>query len=271
VRSRIFCSRNCGYDFPIEPRESQLQIFSHGQSAQLPVAKVFQLADHAASRSACAAKDGGPRTFEHDQEIFGEGDPADFLFEVLSGAVRTFKLLSDGRRLIDAFHVPGDIFGIEAGCEYRFSAEAIKVTTVRATRRRNLATLGRSEPETSSRLVSAVMQSLERAQNHMLLLGRKTAREKIASFLLSFADRIAGAKTLELPMSRTDIADHLGLTIETVSRTLTQFEREKLIELPSTRRVIALRNLTALRQLDAGGSEGPLSPRESRPLSLAAH
>jgi CRP/FNR family nitrogen fixation transcriptional regulator len=105
----------------------------------------------------------------------------------------------------------------------------------------------------------------------MLLLGRKTAREKIASFLLSFADRITGSKTLELPMSRTDIADHLGLTIETVSRTLTQFEREKLIELPSTRRVIALRNVSALRQLDAGGSEGPLSPRKSRPLSLAAH
>ena len=232
-----------------------MQIFSHGQSAQLPVAKVFHLADHAAGRSACASKDaGGLRSFEHDQEIFGEGDPADFLFEVLSGAVRTFKLLSDGRRLIDAFHVSGDIFGIEAGCEYRFSAEAIKATTVRAIRRRNLDTLARSEPETCSRLVSAMARSLERAQDHMLLLGRKTAREKIASFLLSFADRITGSKTLELPMSRTDIADHLGLTIETVSRTLTQFEREKLIELPSTRRVIALRNITALRQLDAGGS-----------------
>jgi CRP/FNR family transcriptional regulator, nitrogen fixation regulation protein len=262
-------------DFPIELRESQLQIFSrHGQSAQLPVAKVIHLADRAAGRSAGASKNaGGPRSFEQDQEIFGEGDPADFLFEVLSGAVRTFKVLSDGRRLIDAFHVPGDIFGIEAGCEYRFSAEAIKATTVRAIRRRNLDTLARSEPETSSRLVSAMAQSLERAQDHMLLLGRKTAREKIASFLLSFADRITGSKTLELPMSRTDIADHLGLTIETVSRTLTQFEREKLIELPSTRRVIALHNLTALRQLDAGDAEGParLSPRECRPLRLAVH
>ena len=252
-----------------------MQVISHGQAAELPVANVFHLSDRLAGRDvSITPKDAGAlRCFERDEEIFGEGDPADFLFEVVSGAVRTYKLLSDGRRQIDAFHIPGDIFGIESGCEYRFSAEAIQEVTVRTIRRRSLDTLVRSDSDLPSRLVAAMARSLERAQDHMLLLGRKSAREKIASFLLGLADRINGEKTLELPMSRADMADHLGLTIETVSRTVTQLQREKLIDLPSSRRVIILRNVAALRQLDAGDSETParLNRHEGRRLSVAAY
>jgi CRP/FNR family nitrogen fixation transcriptional regulator len=94
------------------------------------------------------------------------------------------------------------------------------------------------------------MRSLERAQDHMLLLGRKSALEKIATFLLDLSERL-GDDQVDLPMSRTDIADHLGLTIETVSRTLTQLERQHVIELPAHRRSIQLSNKAALRRLDS--------------------
>lgn len=253
-----------------------MQVIIHGRAALSAIPTVLHLEGALAGHGLAVLPRNsvGLRSYERDKEIFSEGDPADFLFEIVSGAVRTYKLLNDGRRLIDAFHLPGDIFGIEAGSEYRFSAEAIKDVTVRAIRRRSLDTLARSEPELPSRLVSAMARALQRAQDHMMLLGRKSAREKIASFLLGLADRINETKVLDLPMMRTDIADHLGLTIETVSRTLTQFEREKLIELPATRRVIVLRNLAALRQLDAGDSDTQRRIRhccKREPLGLPIH
>jgi CRP/FNR family nitrogen fixation transcriptional regulator len=195
------------------------------------------------------------RSFERDQEIFGEGDAADFFFKVTCGTVRTYKLLIDGRRQIDAFHLPGDIFGLETGIEHRFAAEAIQDVKVRAFRRRELRTMIATDPAAISDLMLAMADSLERAQDHMLLLGRKCAREKIATFLLKISERISNKRTIELSMSRTDIADHLGLTIETVSRTLTQLQRENVIEIPCGRRGIVLRNPSALRQMDSGDAD----------------
>jgi CRP/FNR family nitrogen fixation transcriptional regulator len=162
--------------------------------------------------------------------------------------VRTSKLLSDGRRQIDAFHLAGDIFGIEAGEEHRFSAEAVGDAAVVVYRRRALDNLASQDGAFAREIVAAMMRSLERAQEHMLLLGRKSALEKIASFLLDMAER-AGDLAIELPMSRTDIADHLGLTIETVSRSLTELDRKGLISLPAQRRTIKLRDKGALEQL----------------------
>lgn len=107
------------------------------------------------------------------------------------------------------------------------------------------------DSEFAQRVVAAMMRSIERAQSHMLLLGRKSALERIATFLLDMSGRLSEMSHLDLPMSRGDIADHLGLTIETVSRTLTQLERKGVIELPSHRRSIILRDRTALRRLDA--------------------
>lgn len=193
---------------------------------------------------------GSKRTLAKDEELFGEGDRAAFFYMVVSGAIRTSKLLSDGRRQIDAFHLPGDLFGIEAGEEHRFSAEAVGDAVVVAHRRCSIETLATSDPSFAGRIVSAMMRSLERAQDHMLLLGRKSALEKIAAFLLDLSTRLEDDQ-VDLPMSRIDIADHLGLTIETVSRSLTQLERQKVIELPSHRRTIVLRDKAALRRLDS--------------------
>ncbi|MCB5175744.1 MULTISPECIES: helix-turn-helix domain-containing protein [Microvirga] len=191
------------------------------------------------------------RSYTKDDEIFSEGDRAAYFYKVVSGVVRTSKLLSDGRRQIDAFHLAGDIFGIETGDEYRFSAEAVGDAVVMAYRRCSLETLAASDSQFAQQFVKGMMRSLERAQDHMLLLGRKTALEKIASFLLDMADRASDSEgAIDLPMSRADIADHLGLTIETVSRSLTQLEREAVIKLPATRRIV-LNNKAALRRLNA--------------------
>ncbi|WP_422002736.1 helix-turn-helix domain-containing protein [Reyranella sp.] len=186
------------------------------------------------------------------EELFAEGDEAEYFYQVVSGAIRSYKLLSDGRRQIDAFHLPGDFFGLEAGAEHRFSAEALGNASVVAYRRHRLGALIEEDPAFRDRIMSATLRSLERAQDHMLLLGRKTAQEKLASFLLDMAQRISeDEEHFELPMQRSDIADHLGLTIETVSRTLTQFARSGLIELLPASRSIAICNKMALRNLDA--------------------
>jgi CRP/FNR family transcriptional regulator, nitrogen fixation regulation protein len=198
-----------------------------------------------------AEGEGAVRRFAKDEEIFAEGDRAAFFYKVVSGAVRTSKLLSDGRRQIDAFHLPGDIFGIESGEEHRFTAEAVQDCKVVAYRRCSLDALAVTDAAFSRQVVGAMLRSLERAQDHMLLLGRKSALEKIATFLLDLSGRLSEDGHLDLPMSRIDIADHLGLTIETVSRTLTHLEREKVIEVPAHRRSIVLRNTAALRRLDS--------------------
>jgi CRP/FNR family nitrogen fixation transcriptional regulator len=193
---------------------------------------------------------GSVQSFAKDEEIFAEGDKAAYVYKVLSGVVRTSKLLSDGRRQIDAFHLAGDIFGIEAGDEYRFCAESVGNCVVVAYRRSHLAALTESDAQLGEDMTMGMMRSLVRAQNHMLLLGRKSALEKIATFLLDMAERTADDSTLDLPMSRTDIADHLGLTIETVSRSFTQLERQGIIGLPSARRIV-LSNRAALERLNA--------------------
>lgn len=192
---------------------------------------------------------GSVRSFAKDEEIFGEGDRAAFVYKVLSGVVRTSKLLSDGRRQIDAFHLTGDIFGIEAGEEHRFCAEAVGDCMVILYRRTHLASSAGKDAQLVQDMTTGMMRSLVRAQNHMLLLGRKSAVEKIATFLLDMAERTTDDDALDLPMSRTDIADHLGLTIETVSRSFTHLERQGIIELPSARHVV-LANRAALERLN---------------------
>jgi CRP/FNR family transcriptional regulator, nitrogen fixation regulation protein len=186
------------------------------------------------------------------EELFAEGDDSEYFYKVVSGAIRSYKLLSDGRRQIDAFHLAGDIFGLEAGSAHRFSAEAVGDAAVIAYRRSRLAMLIGEDRAFREQVMSATLRSLERAQDHMLLLGRKTAQEKIATFLLDMAERISDDDAhFDLPMQRTDIADHLGLTIETVSRTLTQFARDGLIRLRAASRSVMLCNKLALRRLNA--------------------
>ena len=209
--------------------------------AALPLSKATP-----ASRSLGVA-----RTLTKGEELFTEGEEADFFYKVVSGAIRTYKLLNDGRRQIDAFHLAGDIFGMEAGVMHRFSADAVGVASVSAVRRGGIETLSVRDAALGEQVVSSMMRSLERAQDHMLLLGRKTAQEKIATFLLDMALRTSGSNRCDLPMQRSDIADHLWLTIETVSRTLTQLVRDGVIELAATGRSIVFRNQAALQRLNS--------------------
>lgn len=189
------------------------------------------------------------RTVAANDEIYAEGDRAMSFYKIAAGVVRTYKLLSDGRRQIGAFYLPGDIFGLESGEDHRFGADAVTETRLLVHRREPRALTG-DDGALAREVVAAMMRDLERAQEHMMLLGRKSARERIASFLLALSERMADSGgTVCLPMSRNDMADHLGLTIESVSRAVTQLEREGLIELPPNRRTVILRNAAALRHL----------------------
>lgn len=183
-------------------------------------------------------------TFDANEEIFGEEETASYVYKVVSGAVRTTRLLSDGRRQIGGFHLPGDVFGLECGETHRFSAEAIAPSEVALVRRSELERAAERDGDAARQLWSLTSRELASLQDHMLLLGRKNAAERVGGFLLKLSKRACSA-TVELPMSRCDIGDHLGLTLETVSRTLRQFARDQAIALPSARRVV-LRDATAL-------------------------
>ena len=192
---------------------------------------------------------GSQMKFGPNEEIFGEGEPAEYVYKVIKGAVRTYKILSDGRRQIGGFYLPGDIFGLEIGKEHQFSAEAIKDVTVRVVRRSAIVSLAERDCDAARELWSFTGRELNRVQEHLLLLV-KSAQQRVASFLLEMSARLAAIDAIELPMSRQDIADYLGLTIETVSRTMTQLASEQAIGLPSARRIV-LRNCGALRLLNA--------------------
>lgn len=185
--------------------------------------------------------------FAPDGEIYADGSECASFYKVARGVVRTCKFRSDGRRQIDAFYLPGDMFGFEAGAEHRLSAEAVSECSVIAYRWRGLDTLSSFDDRTARLFLSCAMQGLRRAQEHSLLLGRRSASQKVAAFLVDMADRGADGDKIDLAMARQDIADYLGLTIETVSRTLSQLERDGMIALPSARRV-CVTNRLVLRQ-----------------------
>ena len=192
---------------------------------------------------------GASMTFDRNAEIFGEGESADYVYKVLSGSVRAYKVLNDGRRQVTAFYLPGDVFGIESGSEHGNSAEAIDKATILVVRRNSLFNIAESNTEVARHLWSITAAELRRSQNHALLL-IKTAKERIAAFLLDMAERLAGKGFVELPMSRQDIADYLGLTIETVSRTLTSLSEGSTIQFLASRRIV-LRDPSQLNRLNA--------------------
>jgi CRP/FNR family nitrogen fixation transcriptional regulator len=182
-----------------------------------------------------------------DQEVFGEGEPASHVYKVVRGGVRGFRTLSDGRRQICDFYLPGDVFGIEPGSEYRITAEALTDSLLVAARR---GALRPDDGATARDLWALAMSELRRSQDHALTLGRRSASERVASFLVEMADRIGDGLSVDLPMSRQDMADYLGLTIETVSRALTHLQVSNLIALTGLRSV-SLRRRPALAELCA--------------------
>ncbi len=194
------------------------------------------------------ASTGSVLHFTQDQQVFGEGDQAEFLFKVASGVIRTCRFHGDGRRQIDDFHIAGDIFGLETSQHYQVSAEAVCDCMVIAYRRRGVEKRAPGNETLSQQLFLVALQSMNRAREHALLLGRRSAVEKVASFLIEWGQRAPASTTVTLAMTRQDIADYLGLTIETVSRTLSQLERDGLITLVTARR-IEIKDVQALRAL----------------------
>lgn len=192
---------------------------------------------------------GAPMPFVRNAEIYGENEPAEYLYKVISGTVRTYKVLNDGRRQIGAFYLAGDIFGLEVGTEHTFSAEAIVDCKILVIKRSTVINLAARETDVARQLWAMTASELQRVQDHIMLL-IKTAQERVAGFLLEMAKRAPAGNEIDLPMSRQDIADYLGLTIETVSRTLTQLENSAAIAVPSSRRIV-LRNRAALTRLNA--------------------
>jgi CRP/FNR family transcriptional regulator, nitrogen fixation regulation protein len=182
-------------------------------------------------------------------EIYGENESANYLYKVVSGVVRTYKVLCDGRRQIGSFYLPGDIFGLEVGGEHTSSAEAVADSKIQVISRSAVVALAGRDKEIARQLWRMTATELQRAQNHIMLLV-KTAQERVVGFLLDMAERNLGASEFDLPMSRQDIADYLGLSIETVSRTVTQLENSGAIAVPTSRHIV-LRRRGALNRMNA--------------------
>jgi CRP/FNR family nitrogen fixation transcriptional regulator len=189
-------------------------------------------------------------SFVRDQEIYGEGNDATYIYRVEAGVVRTCKFLRDGRRQIHAFYRVGSVFGLQAGTKYCTRAAAVCDCIVAAYRRLNLETMAAAGDRLSLQLFVLALDGLEQAQEHALLLGRRSAAEKVASFLLAYAKDAPSGGFIKLPMTRLDIADYLGLTIETVSRMFSHLEEGAFIEL-SGAHLVRMRDVAALQVLCA--------------------
>jgi CRP/FNR family nitrogen fixation transcriptional regulator len=175
--------------------------------------------------------------FSRNDEIYAEGDRADCWYKVVSGTVRISKLLADGRRHIGEFCFSGNWFGIDDGSERLYSAEAVDDVIVMRFQRAATERLIDQNSALAHLLRDAMLRDLANAHARTLLLGRMTAPERVAAFLLEMFDRRDRTKALDLPMSRSDIADYLGLTIETVCRTLSTFKRDGVIAIPNPHRI----------------------------------
>lgn len=194
---------------------------------------------------------GARSRFSRDQEIYAQGEEVEHLYRLASGVVRTTRLGADGRRQVGDFYRAGDLFGLEVGPDHQFSAEALTDCEVQIVRRSSVRAFA-GDVELDRAILEATRRELQRTQEHLLLLGRRNAREKVAAFLVNLLQDHGGADHggdgADLPMGRQDMADYLGLTIETVSRMLTQLQDEAIVEFPTFRR-FQVKDWTALEGL----------------------
>lgn len=195
-----------------------------------------------------------PRRLEAGQHLFFESDPARFVYEVVSGVVRLTRLHKDGRRQVIAFGFPGDLVGLPSNGRHSTECDAVTQTEIVAHRYDPLARPDR-DPLLHSVIMAAALDEISMLQDHFLMLGRRLASEKVAAFLGLLFDRIGepfGAyRLIRLPMNRSDIADYLGLTPETISRSITQFREQKMIALEDAHTMIVL-DASRLRELAEG-------------------
>ena|SRR5271155_5575339 len=205
-------------------------------------------------------------TFSPGEALFWEGDPARQIFDVLEGVLRVYRIMPDGRRAIMGFIHPGDVLGVSFQNRYLFTAEAVTEVKVRRFARGRFFSAINETPALRPQLFAILCDEMSAAQDQMLLLGRKNAEERVVSFLLAVHRKGTLGAHIELPMSRLDIADYLGLTMETVSRMMTSLARRGLIAI-GARHTVALRKLTALREI-AGDDEEEAGP-QAAPLRRA--
>ena len=188
------------------------------------------------------------------KHLFLEGDPADRIYEVASGVLRLTRIMEDGRRQVIAFGYPGDTVGFPSDGRYHTNCDALVPTTLVLHRRSDLES-AKADPALHQRLLGAALREISAMQDHFMMLGRKSSIEKLASFLQVLAERVGEPlgdfQQVALPMTRADIADFLGLTTETVSRTFTQLRKSRIIAIDHVNTVIILKPL-ALRAIAAG-------------------
>jgi CRP/FNR family nitrogen fixation transcriptional regulator len=226
---------------------SRTELF--GRPAQTRPAQIHEHDRRCSSLAQSMQLMGATMSFARNSEIFGENEPAEYVYMVASGSVRTYKILNDGRRQVGGFYLSGDIFGLDFADAHAFSAEAISDSKVVVVKRSALTALAGRDAAIARELFSLTGLELRRVQERALLL-IKSAQERVASFLLEMAERTGVENVVELPMSRQDIADYLGLTVETVSRTITGLESSAAIEVPTSRRIV-LRNRSLLNRLNS--------------------
>jgi CRP/FNR family transcriptional regulator, anaerobic regulatory protein len=197
-------------------------------------------------------------TFAAGEALFWEGDEAGQIFDVLEGVVRVYRMMSDGRRAIMGFIHPGEVLGVSFQSRYLFTAEAVTEVKVRPFARGRFFAMINESPALRPQLFAILCDEMSAAQDQMVLLGRKNAEERVVSFLLAIHRKSAAGAEIDLPMSRQDMADYLGLTMETVSRMMTSLTRRGLIA-PGAHHTVALRKLKALREI-AGRDEDETAP-----------
>lgn len=222
---------------PVEASAAQISVESHVSDDKFDI--LINRLDLVPKRS----------LYEKGAEIYGEESSTDYVYQVISGAVRNYKLLSDGRCQITAFYLPGDIFGFDRGTRRQTTSDAIAATTVRAVKRGDIEAAAAEDIQLSRLLLSMVIEDLGHARQQIVLLGRKTAIERVAAFLLEMDRRFPASNILTLPMSRRDIGDYLGLTLETVSRALSQLHEQGILDFLDARH-IALKNRARLRGME---------------------
>src|SRR3954454_18753554 len=179
--------------------------------------------------------------FRSGKEIFGEGEDAQFVYKLVTGTVRVCKMLSDGQRHISCFHFPADVFGLERTATHRMSAEAIEDSRVLMFRRSQVERLIASDLSAAHQMFDIFSGKLNDAEVHIFRLGRQKALQRVAAFLLETEGRLGRRGSLELPMSRRDIADYLGLSIEVVSRAFSQLQKQHALDRFDSRRLVSTR------------------------------
>jgi CRP/FNR family nitrogen fixation transcriptional regulator len=206
-------------------------------------------------------------SYKKDEEIYGQGKAATYCYQVVNGAIRISSKLTNGRRQIGAFYFLGDVFGLDPSMRYRWSAEAIvEATAVRRVKRKALLRKAVSNLSFARGVRSIATRDLLHAEDHRILLGQLTARERVAAFLLQMNNRIGVNGEIGLPMSRADIGDYLGLKLETVSREISALSDARVLRRPNGHLRWA-RGLTLLRPESLRAVLPPLSGLDLSPIS----